>query len=225
MSKEINELEEEKKSLKCILSKNIDHISDLNAEIKRLEAVSNTLNRGLVKARSKSPSKSGEVKALKVEIKQWRKELGEERKQKIKLEKALAEQEARLTESKETQQSSFTPKEILNASTGSRESSDASSLYTLAAVMSADPCLSSNPEEDCTICAEPIHNYKPEYFDGLEMNPACDNCKTPSLETQISSKQLSNVPTDLHAINPDDVDRKEKEPNEKAEKNEDIFST
>ena len=60
MSKEINGLEEEKKSLKCILSKNIDHISDLNAEIKRLEAVSNTLNQGLVKARSKSPSKSGE---------------------------------------------------------------------------------------------------------------------------------------------------------------------
>ena len=55
------------------------------------------------------------------------------------------------------------------------------------------------------------------------MNPACDNCKTPSLETHISSKQLSNVPTDLHAINPDDVDRKKKEPNEKAEKNEDII--
>ena len=87
MSKEINELEEEKKSLECILSKNIDHISDLNAEIKRLEAVYNTLNQGLVKARTKSPSKSDEVKALKVEIKQWRKELGEERKQKIKLEK------------------------------------------------------------------------------------------------------------------------------------------
>ena len=60
----------ENKSLECILSENIDHTSDLNAEIKRLESVSNTLNQGLVKARTKSPSKSDEVKDLKVEIKQ-----------------------------------------------------------------------------------------------------------------------------------------------------------
>ena len=167
----------------------------MNAEIKRLEVVSNTLNQGLVKARTKYSVKSDEVKALKVEIKQWRKELGEERKQKIKLENALAELEANLTESKETQQSSFTTKGILTSST---RSSDSSSLCTLTVMMSADHCLSSNPEEDCTICAEPIKNYEPEYFDGVEMNPACDNCKSPALETQIPSEQISNVATELH---------------------------
>ena len=193
MRKELNKLEEEKASLECILSKNVDHISDLNDEIKRLEAVSKSLNRELVKARAKSPSKSGEIKALKVEIKQWRRELGEERKQKIKLEKALAKQEAMVVESKKTQQSTV--------STGS---SDAFSMYTIAVGMSADSFLSSPPDEDCTICAEPIQNYKPDYFDGVEMNPACDNCKTPTLETQTSLKHLNNVPTDLHAINPVD---------------------
>ena len=60
--------------------------------------------------------------------------------------------------------------------------------------------MSSNTEEDCTICAEPIKNYEPEYFDGVEMNPACDNCKSPAFKTKIPSEQLSNVatePTDM----------------------------
>ena len=30
---------------------------------------------------------------------------------------------------------------------------------------------------DCTICAEPINKYEPEYFNGVEMNAACDSCK------------------------------------------------
>ena len=30
------------------------------------------------------------------------------------------------------------------------------------------------------------------------MNPACDNCKSPALETQIPSAQISNVATELH---------------------------
>ena len=189
----------------------------MNVEIKRLKSVSNTLNQGLVEARTKpNATKSDEVKTLKVEIKHWRKELGEERKQKIKLENALADIEARLTESKETQQSTFTSKEILTASTRSTDSSDSSSLCTLDVVMSTDSGLSSNPVEDYTVCAEPIHNYKPEYLNGVEMNPGCDNCKTPTLETQISSEQPGNVPTDLHAEASDEVDGKEEEPNEKA---------
>ena len=44
-------------------------------------------------------------------------------------------------------------------------------------------------------------------------------CKTPSLQSQIYSEQLGNVPTDLHRIDPDEVDGKEEQPNEKARKN------
>ena len=69
-------LKQEKKSLESLLNENVYQISDLNSEIRRIEAVSNTLNQELVKTRTKSPSiKSDNVKALKVEIKQWRKEI------------------------------------------------------------------------------------------------------------------------------------------------------
>ena len=76
VNEEIIKLKQEKKSLESLLNKNVYQISDLNSEIRRIEAVSNTLNQELVKTRTKSPSiKSDNVKALKVEIKQWRKEI------------------------------------------------------------------------------------------------------------------------------------------------------
>ena len=89
------------------------------------------------------------------------------------MENELAAIKARITESKET---------------SSIRSSDYSPLCSLTAKNSTDYCLSSNPEEDCTICAKPIKNYEPEFFHGVEMNPACDDCKSPASETQISSE-------------------------------------
>ena len=39
-----------------------------------------------------------------------------------------------------------------------------------------EPTLPNDSERiDCTVCAEPILNYEPEYFNAIEMNPACDN--------------------------------------------------
>ena len=35
--------------------------------------------------------------------------------------------------------------------------------------------------EVCTICAEEIPNYIPKYFNGIEINPSCDDCQDPSL--------------------------------------------
>ena len=65
-----------------------------------------------------------------------------------------------------------------------------------AAAISSDPSFKNSSEEDCTICAEPIQDYVPDYFNGVEMNPACDECKQPSRETQIKSdepkKQTNN---------------------------------
>ena len=103
VNEEIMKLKQEKKSLESLLNENVYQISNLNSELRRIEAVSNTLNQELVKTRTKSPSiKSDNVKALKVEIKQWRKELCEERRQRIKLEKALSELEAKATEPNKT---------------------------------------------------------------------------------------------------------------------------
>ena len=73
----------------------------MDARNRNLEAANITLNRELVDARTKSTSnKSDQVKALKVEIKEWRKELGNERRQKIKLENALSDLKAKINESK-----------------------------------------------------------------------------------------------------------------------------
>jgi hypothetical protein len=47
-------------------------------------------------------------------------------------------------------------------------------------------------EIECTICGEPINIYEPEYFNEVEINPACDNCKTQPVETQIQSDELDN---------------------------------
>ena len=191
VNEEIIKLKQEKKSLESLLNENVYQISDLNSEIRRIEAVSNTLNQELVKTRTKSPSiKSDNVKALKVEIKLWRKELGEERRQKINLEKALSELEAKVTE----------PNKTLTPSTRSADNSNSSSLGSFAVAMSPEPCIPNSSQEDCTICAEPIQNYEPEYFNGIEMNPACDDCKPPIGEIRVQSEDLFNGTTAVTVV-------------------------
>ena len=139
--------------------------------------------------------KSDEVKTLKVEIKHWRKELGEERKQKMKLEKALSELEAKSLES--NQHPSFTSTGMLTASsTTSSDTSISSSLPISEGI-------------DCTVCAEPILNYKAEYFNAVEMNPACDNCKIPSDATQ-PQPELSNDTAAADAIEREKTEEIEK---------------
>jgi hypothetical protein len=203
MHEEIMKLKKEKKSLESLLNDNVDQISDLNSEIKRIVAASKTLNQELVKARTKSPSiKSDDVKALKVEIKQWRKVLGEERKQKIKVEKELAELEAKVNE----------PNKTLTLLARSTDTSNSSSLGSLAVPKSPEPCLANSSQEDCTICAEPIQNYEPEYFNGVEINPACDDCKSPFAETWFRSEEPFNgKPAELHHTVANHNDSKDKE--------------
>ena len=63
----------------------------------------------------------------------------------------------------------------------------------------ADTVLPNNVIEDeieCTICAEPIHNYQPTLFAGIEMNPACDVCKTPSNDNKTQSEKLTTLAKD-----------------------------
>ena len=60
----------------------------------------------------------------------------------------------------------------------------------------ADTALSNiviEEEIECTICAEPIHHYKPTLFAGIEMNPACDICKTSSNDTETQSEELNKL--------------------------------
>ena len=118
--------------------------------------------------------------------------------QKIKMENALSELEAKILEPKkgQQQQPTFTSKGMLTAA--SITSTDTSILSSLG----IEPSLLSNSEGiDCTVCAEPILNYKPEYFNAVEMNPACDNCKIPSDETQLQPELTNGTAAD------DDIER------------------
>ena len=74
-----------------------------------------------------------------------------------------------------------------------------------------EPNLQDNNEE-CTVCAEPISKYKPEYFNGVEMNAACESCKSPSVESQIQYEELSEgLATDLPLFSYDVGHRKNEE--------------
>ena len=105
-------------------------------------------------------------KVLKAEIKSWRKELGEERRAKIKLEE-------KLEKSKE---------EKLEASTETHVKDEPISLNSNA---------SDQEEISCTICAEPIADYIPKYFHETEINPACSSCQ----DSSESSNNLPDITT------------------------------
>ena len=127
-------------------------------------------------ARSKSTSnKSNKFKALKVEIKQWRKELGKERKQKSELENALSDLEVKINDSKELENVVVVEEKPVPALT--------------------EPYVPNETVEEiieCSICAEVIYKFAPTYFIGVEMNPAWDGCKDPAVETESQSEENSN---------------------------------
>jgi hypothetical protein len=125
------------------------------------------LNFELSEIRTRTKIEIDEIKRVsKKEIKAWRKELGGERSKNIKLELKL---KAALDKTVEEEK----PLPV-----------------------DAESSLASIPVEgalECSICAEPIHKYKPEYFNGIEMNPACDDCKTPSVEILTQSEVLGDA--------------------------------
>ena len=116
---------------------------------KRLKQVTKRLNTELASVKNKSKeNKTAAVKELKVEIKQWRKLLGKERSQKMKLEKKVA----------------------LIKSSGEVSRVNSSSKPIQASEEEIDDI------ETCSICVRPIPNYIPRYSSGLLWNPACSEC-------------------------------------------------
>ena len=114
-----------------------------------LNNINNTLRKEALESTAKLTKDLADTKKeAKKEIKAWKKELGEERKLKIKLEEKLTELAnrgfANMTDEHDTE---FKP----------------------ADVSESDVC--------CTICAEPILVYVPKYSNEIEINPACDDCQ------------------------------------------------
>ena len=130
---------------------------DMVACHNKLNEVNETLQREINNDKERAKAELDDsTKKLKVEIKSWRKELGEERKANIKLEKKL-ESIAKQHESMNKPESNYEAAEP------------------------EPPTSTLTSSEDCTICAEEIPNYIPKYFNGIEINPSCDDCQDPSL--------------------------------------------
>ena len=136
---------------------------------------------------------------MKIDIKHWRKELGRERKLKIKLERKLENKELKIaSETKEPNiiQTIF-HKRTTTYGDNIIASVEASSIY---AATDTDwhpsdnintenlVAATENPsdefiDETCSICARPIKNYAPKYFQDLLINPACSECDDSTEET------------------------------------------
>ena len=136
-----------------------------NKRVMQLEDLVKNSNSKLAKTTLKhEKDKQATVKALKSEIKEWKKDLGTERKFKINLEKKLS----KLEESK----SKLAPS---SPSVPSNPSSSNTSTIS---------------DINCYICAEPIPNYIPKFFHGNEINPACETCSTEFDDTDSKMKVI-----------------------------------
>ena len=149
------------------LVKQNDHLKDIikdkNDEIRELEMADNgkrealtKLNKELKEVKLKLNKEKTEIlKSHKAEVKCWRRELGEERKNNIKLSKKLKDMENFIESKPTTTKKKPTKKNIDSKS---------------------DNC--KNIEKTfCSICSAEIRCYIPEYFVGEKFNPACERCK------------------------------------------------
>ena len=151
----ISSLTIENKTLKKKIKEQDDEINDLENNIKVKVKLSETLNKKLSDAKiSAEKDKADATKRHKTEIKMWRKDLGEERKKVVKLEKKLDDKI----------NNEHTPNEI-------RTPMQPGSAACLTPIISL-----SQSQTLCSICAKEIVNYKPKYFLGEVFNPACSDC-------------------------------------------------
>ena len=116
------------------------------------------------------------AKEHRLEVKAWKKELVDERKLRIKLERKVKESEH--------------PKAIIEKAEDSNMN-----IIVSESCKTSSKCLSLTTKLetiDCTICAEPIPDYEPELFWGvempIEMNPACESFKAVDIEVVTLAK-------------------------------------
>ena len=108
------------------------------------------------------------IKKYKADVKAWKNDLGEERRQKMKLEKKLEEKE------KETVENTST--EIYDTPTMTDH-------------------IGVKDETLCSTCACPIVNYVPKYFLTERISPACDKCDDYSWMSDDQDLLANNIVT------------------------------
>jgi len=115
----------------------------------------------------------------KEEIKAWRRELGEERKNRIKLENKMEKIKQKKREASEN----------MNENENASNTVPALCSSTLSVPARASP----EDETLCTICAEIIHNYVPKMFHGIEINAACDVCQDSSISSDDADENSEEI--------------------------------
>ena len=137
-----------------------DELEYLVVNNKRLKEATKRLNKELSRVRTKLwDDKSDAIKDLKGEIKQWRKSLGQERSEKIKLEKKVVLLKSSLEASPSSKPENYESEKVLEHVTDV-----------------AEEVTEEETDETCSICTRPIPNYIPKYSCGLLWNPACSDC-------------------------------------------------
>ena len=170
----IEQLEDETKDkdLKIINLK--ENINDHRLANEKTTEISKKLNKEMSNLRiTFGKEKKSILKNHKTQIKYWRNELGEETKLKIKLEEKLSE-------------TAETPLNLSADMFGVKE--------LLKPVPLSESSTSTSDETLCSICATPIPNFVPKFFDGEQFNPACDNCDDSSWLSDSSSDASQAVP-------------------------------
>ena len=149
---EIKRLVAENMKYSELVEEQKQEINDLENSVKTKTGIANQVNKKLNDYKIKSEKDhASAIKSLKAEIKSWKKELGEERKEKINLEKKLEKLESEDDTNMERKR--LEKEVVLN-----QNKTEPSTLIT------------------CSLCASPIPDYKPKYFLGEQIAPACDKC-------------------------------------------------
>ena len=158
---EIQLLNKENKSLENVNENQTDTIDQLEISNAKRKQVCDNLNVKLNETKTKfKKEKTNLLKEHRKEIKSWRIELGEETREKIKLEEKLNEKE------------SSSPVLVPEISESHPLLQSPISTISLETTF-------------CSICANPIVNFTPKYFLGEQFNPACDKCDPGDLEYDI----------------------------------------
>ena len=134
----------------------IEKISELETSVKIKTDIANQLNKKLTEVKLKADKENSAIKkSFKAEIKSWRKELGEERKAKLKLEEELEKMknEHHIKELGDKGRKKVASKSIIPGSDQYKA------------------------EILCSLCGTSIPEFIPEYFCGEKFNPACQACK------------------------------------------------
>ena len=152
----LKDLEVELNLVKDILKDRDDEILELEVALKAAKQASYKTNSILGQTRAKFESeKALLLKEHRAEVKAWKKDLGNERKERIKIEKEF---EKVLGENK-------------------KKKNDKKKQETKPAKLKLSPPTKINSGISCSICATIIDNFQPDYFCGEMYNPTCQTCK------------------------------------------------